>query len=79
MALAIGLAERGVRRVRVIEARTPAREEQTMITVEFTEDEAHALVDFLWGEESDREALRAANDKLMAAVDSNAWTASAGA
>jgi hypothetical protein len=50
-----------------------------MITVEFTEEEAHALVDFLWGEESDRKALRAANDKLMAAVDSDTWTASAGA
>jgi hypothetical protein len=68
-----------VRRVQVTDARTPSRKERTMITVEFTEEEAHALVDFLWGEESDREALRTANDKLMAAVDSTAWTASAGA
>ena len=49
-----------------------------MITIEFTEEKAHSLVDFLWGEESDREALRTANDKLMAAVDSDTWTASAG-
>jgi hypothetical protein len=49
-----------------------------MITIEFTEEEAHALVDFLWGEESDRQALRTANDKLMAAVDCNPWTAGAG-
>jgi hypothetical protein len=49
-----------------------------MITVEFTEEEAYALVDFLWGEESDQAALRAANDKLMAAVDLNTWLPSAG-
>jgi hypothetical protein len=49
-----------------------------MITIEFTEEEAHALVDFLWGEESDQAALRTANDKLMAAVDPNPRTARAG-
>jgi hypothetical protein len=48
-----------------------------MIRIEFTEGEVFALVDFLCGEESDREALRTANDKLMAAVDSDTWTASA--
>ncbi len=47
-----------------------------MISVEFTEAEAYALIDFLWGEESDARALRTANDKLMAAVDSNTQTAS---
>ena len=51
-----------------------------MISVQFTYDEAQALVDFLWGEESDREALRTANDKLTAALDSytDTWTASVG-
>ena len=32
-----------------------------MISVQFTYDEAQALVDFIWGEESDQEALRTAN------------------
>jgi hypothetical protein len=49
-----------------------------MITVQFTYDEAQALVDFIWGEETDREALRTANDKLMAALDSDTWTTSVG-
>ena len=51
-----------------------------MISVQFTYDEAQALVDFLWGEESDREALRTANDKLTAALDQDpdSWTASVG-
>ena len=51
-----------------------------MISVQFTYDEAQALVDFIWGEESDQEALRTANDKLTAALDpdSGAWTASVG-
>jgi hypothetical protein len=49
-----------------------------MITIEFTEQEAHALVDYLWGEESDHQALRTANDKLMAAVDISPRTAGAG-
>ena len=49
-----------------------------MITIQFTEAEAYALIDFLWGEESDTCVLRTANDKLMAAVDSDTWTASAG-
>jgi len=48
-----------------------------VITIELTEAEAYALIDFLWGEESDSEALRTANDKLTAAVDSGAWAASA--
>ena len=39
-----------------------------MISVQFTYDEAQALVDFIWGEESDQEALRTANDKLTAAL-----------
>jgi hypothetical protein len=41
-----------------------------MISVQFTYDEVQALVDFIWGEESDQEALRTANDKLTAALDS---------
>ena len=43
-------------------------------------DEAQALVDFIWGEESDQEALRTANDKLTAALESypDTWTASVG-
>jgi hypothetical protein len=51
-----------------------------MISVRFTYDEVQALVDFIWGEESDREALRTANDKLTAALDPapDAWTASVG-
>jgi hypothetical protein len=51
-----------------------------MISVRFTYDEAQALVDFIWGEESDQEALRTANDKLAAALDpdSDTWTASVG-
>ena len=49
-----------------------------MITVQFTYDEAHALADFIWGEEADREALRTANDKLTAALDSDTWTTSVG-
>jgi hypothetical protein len=49
-----------------------------MITIQFTYDEAQALVDFIWGEEADREALRAANDKLTAALDSDTWTTSVG-
>jgi hypothetical protein len=49
-----------------------------MITIEFTAEEAHALIDFLWGEETDRKALRAANDKLMAAAECHPWSASTG-
>ena len=49
-----------------------------MISVQFTYDEVQALVDFIWGEESDREALRTANDKLTAALDPDTWTASVG-
>ena len=51
-----------------------------MIAVRFTYDEVQALVDFIWGEESDREALRTANDKLTAALDQDrdTWTASVG-
>jgi hypothetical protein len=33
-----------------------------MIAVQFTYDEVQALVDFIWGEESDQEALRTANN-----------------
>jgi hypothetical protein len=40
-----------------------------MIHIEFTEDEAQALADFIWGEEADGEALRSANDKLTTALD----------
>jgi hypothetical protein len=39
-----------------------------MITIELTKAEAYALIDFLWGEESDADALRTANEKVMAAV-----------
>jgi hypothetical protein len=49
-----------------------------MITVQFTYDEAQALNDFIWGEETDSEALRTANDKLTAALDSDTWTTSVG-
>ena len=49
-----------------------------MISVQFTYDEVQALVDFIWGEESDREALRTANDKLTAALDPETWTAGVG-
>ena len=51
-----------------------------MISVQFTYDEVQALVDFIWGEESDQGALRTANDKLTAALDSHpdTWTASVG-
>jgi hypothetical protein len=51
-----------------------------MISVQFTYDEAQALVDFNWGEESEvpQEALRTANDKLTAALDPDSWTASVG-
>ena len=51
-----------------------------MISVQFTYDEVQALVDFIWGEESNQEALRAANDKLTAALasDPDTWTASVG-
>jgi len=49
-----------------------------MITVLFTYDEAQALNDFIWGEETDSEALRTANDKLTAALDSDTWTTSVG-
>ena len=51
-----------------------------MISVRFTFDEVQALVDFIWGEESDQEALRTANDKLTAALDPDpdTWTASVG-
>ena len=51
-----------------------------MIAVQFTYDEVQALVDFIWGEESDQEALRTANDKLTAALDSytDTWTTSVG-
>jgi hypothetical protein len=51
-----------------------------MISVPFTYDEAQALVDFISGEESDQEALRAACNKLAAALDPDpdAWTARVG-
>jgi hypothetical protein len=51
-----------------------------MISVQFTYDETQALVDFIWGEESNREALRTASDKLTAALDQDpdTWTASVG-
>ena len=49
-----------------------------MISVRFTYDEVQALVGFIWGEESDREALRTANDKLTAALDPETWTAGVG-
>jgi hypothetical protein len=51
-----------------------------MISVPFTYDEAQALVDFISGEESDQKALRAAGDKLTAALapDPETWTASVG-
>ena len=51
-----------------------------MISVQFTYNEAQALVDFIWGEESDQDALRTANDKLTAALDSytDTWTARVG-
>ena len=51
-----------------------------MIAVQFTYDEVQALVDFIWGEESDQEALLTANNKLTAALDPapDTWTASVG-
>jgi hypothetical protein len=51
-----------------------------MISVSFTFDEAQALVDFISGEESDREALRTGSDKLTAALvpGPGTWTASVG-
>jgi hypothetical protein len=51
-----------------------------MISVQFTYDEVQALVDFIWGEESDHQALRTANDKLTTALDQapDTWTASVG-
>ena len=51
-----------------------------MIAVQFTYDEVQALVDFIWGEESDQEALRTANNKLTAALDPapDTWAASVG-
>jgi hypothetical protein len=42
-----------------------------MITINLTTAEAYALIDYLWGEESDTAALSAANEKLIAAVHSD--------
>jgi len=40
-----------------------------MIAVQFTYDEVQALVDFIWGEESDQEALRTAHRALELGVN----------